>query len=340
MSNVNPVKASRLIDRFKYDSPRHLLIPEEANLLVDGHNRVENMEIKRGQQDRVVISDHKITLELRDSALDSEGNSSAGTGAFHPFRAYIVPEADCNDPATFGRCIQVRAGIVEFRSEYYLSIAVQGITDNGPLTQIQTQPTWPVQAGSDGVVGQSGLGLDYTSTSTGSGVSRTSVAVGNAGDYGDAGFAQFVFSADLDDDSVNLAAIWIEITEGDDVTAPTFAIKARHYSHNPGATGRTTTPWPTGLVIPLALMDFSADVIENLNSGHVIARNLNRSQGLIFRGDWDTDRYFYIGDEIFYEVTVGDYVIRHWRAIVGNRNVEPVDLSLTTWYPLDPKYVP
>ena len=68
----------RIIDSFKYDEPRHLLIPEEANLLVDGHNRIHRMEIVRGQTDQVIISDHKITIQLRDGAMDEAASSFHG----------------------------------------------------------------------------------------------------------------------------------------------------------------------------------------------------------------------------------------------------------------------
>jgi len=73
MSNENRVKGGWTIPIFVYDSMRHLLIPEEANRLVQGHNRIHKLEIVRGNADAVFISDEKITIQLKRSAADQEG---------------------------------------------------------------------------------------------------------------------------------------------------------------------------------------------------------------------------------------------------------------------------
>jgi len=76
MSNENRVKGGWTIPVFVYDSMRHLLIPEEANQLVQGHNRIHRLEIVRGNSDAVIISDEKITLQLKRGGENEPGSSA------------------------------------------------------------------------------------------------------------------------------------------------------------------------------------------------------------------------------------------------------------------------
>lgn len=81
-----------------FDSPRHLLDPDEANILIAGHNRVLKLELKPDHVGQIIISHDKITIQLNDNAF--------GDGAsFHPFEI-LQPNAGT---ANF-RTIQVNAG--------------------------------------------------------------------------------------------------------------------------------------------------------------------------------------------------------------------------------------
>ena len=65
MSNEHPARSGWEIPVFVYESGRHLLIPEEANRVVTGLNRIHRLEIVRGNSDAVIISDDKVTIQLK-----------------------------------------------------------------------------------------------------------------------------------------------------------------------------------------------------------------------------------------------------------------------------------
>lgn len=74
---------TRFIAPFEHDSDRHLLVPEEANQLVSGHNRMHRLEIVRGESDEVLISDDKVTLQLKRGSDGNGGSNSYYRGEYH-----------------------------------------------------------------------------------------------------------------------------------------------------------------------------------------------------------------------------------------------------------------
>ncbi|MCX7915045.1 MAG: hypothetical protein N3A53_01910 [Verrucomicrobiae bacterium] len=83
MSDGEKVSASFEIAPFQRDSTRHLLVPEEANRLVSGHNRVHRLEIVRGGSDAVFVSDDKITLQLKRSDAGPGATNNFYRGEYH-----------------------------------------------------------------------------------------------------------------------------------------------------------------------------------------------------------------------------------------------------------------
>lgn len=109
MSKQQPTQGRWKIKPFDYGENRHLLVPEEANLIVNGLNRIHSMEVVRGNADQVLISDQKITIQLKATeaeAATSETNfpfeilqPNAGTANFKDIQinagnlwAYPSPE--------------------------------------------------------------------------------------------------------------------------------------------------------------------------------------------------------------------------------------------------------
>lgn len=304
-------------------------------MLITLANAILQGKIVRATKDGIHIADENVIFELSG---DAGSSASSGTEAFHPFRAYIAPLADCNDQSKFGYVIQVRAGLIEYRDPNYLGNAIDGPFNTGALiTSLRPYPCLFCSAGADGVVGTSGAYPRDYSTATTAGPTREEVIMDDTTDWTAAGAAQFVFTEDIVD-GYNRGAIFAQITAApDDTTPPTVEIVARHY----GGAPRQSDPWPTGLVIPIARLEFPNDaeftdtIVENLQFGHAISGSPHAAPRTVWRGEWDNTQWFYNGDIVKHEInSVGvDYTL--WLAKVDNQNIEPSIPNAGTWEPVE-----